>query len=202
MSEPTAAPTGAPPPEQRKCVKCSETKIVSPETWPYRKSRGGVYSAFGGVCAVCEKKRKAEYEQRRDKIAALVADVPSAPAKNKGEKNEQKEALASSRLDIAKALKAGSKVLNEYAPAVLSRVLEAFEDPDHVRHEWAVQFLAERIFPRKLYEEIGSQAAGLGSLQDKRPVFVVQVLPAQPGAEPAGRVVEGESKLLEVKTTE
>lgn len=188
--QPAAA---APTPEQRQCIKCNERKVVSPETWPYRKQQraGATYSAHGATCLACERKRKAEYEARRDKIAKLVAEIPADPAAgDKSVATQQKTALASSKLDVAKALKAGSKVLNEYAASVLARVLEAFEDPDSPRHDWAVTFLAERILPRKLYEELGGQAAGVGSLQDKRPVFIVQVLPATP-TEP-GRVIEGE----------
>jgi hypothetical protein len=201
MAQPEQTAAAASAPEQRTCVKCSTAKIVSPETWPYRKAKQGRYSAYGGVCLVCEKKRRAEYEKRRDKIAALVADVPTLPANgDKDVKDAQKTALASSKLDVAKALKAGSKVLNEYAPAVLARVLQQFEDTEDPNHQWALQFLAERILPRKLYEELGGAAAGSNSIADKRPVFVVQVLPAQPGAEP-GRVVEGQVTNVEVLPT-
>lgn len=179
-------------------MKCNERKIVTPESWPYRKGKTGTYGSYGGVCRVCESKRKAEYEAKRDKIKALVSDLPSAPANgDKAVVAQQKTALAQSKLDVAKALKAGSKVLNEYAPAVLARVLEYFEDTEHPQHGWAVTFLAERILPRKLYEELGSQAAGVGQLHDKRPQFVIQVLPAQPSPE-SGRVVEGEVRAVEV----
>jgi hypothetical protein len=197
--QPAASPpSSAPPP--RTCVKCGETKAVSPETWPYRKARrGSEYAAFGGNCIVCYRKRKAEYETRRDKIAALVKDVPAVPATGKDDKDKQKAALATSRLDVAKALKAGGKVLNEYAPSILARVLAWAEDEDHENHLWAVQFMAERIVPRKLYEELGAQAAGVGSMHDKRPQFVIQVLPAQAGPlAPEPRVIEGESEVVQV----
>ena len=199
--QPAASSTAAPA-DQRKCVKCNESKTVTPESWPYRKSKGphGIYSAYGGVCMVCERKRRAEYEARRNKFAALVADVPSGPATGKPEdKDRQKTALAATKLDVAKALKAGSKVLNEYAPGILARVIEYAEDPHHEHHLWAVQLLAERILPRKLYEELGAVAAGVGSLQDKRPQFVIQVLPAQPAA-PEGRVIEGEATVLALES--
>lgn len=196
--EQTAAAPDAPKPEQRTCVKCAAAKIVSPESWPYRKGRTGVYQAHGGICMVCHRKAKAEYEKRRDKVAALVADVPSVPANgDKGVKAQQQAAITASKLDVAKALKAGSKVLNEFAPAVLARVLSWFEDEEHPQHVWAVQFLSERIVPRKLYEELGGQAAGLGGLQDKRPQIIVQVMPAAP-SEPAGRLIEGESTTVSV----
>jgi hypothetical protein len=193
----TASPASAPD-INRRCVKCNESKVVTPESWPYRKGRGphGTYSAYGGVCLACEKIRKQEYEARRDKIAALVSDVPAAPAKgNAADKTKQGEAVKASKLDVAKALKAGSRVLNEYAPSILARVIEWAEDPHHENHLWAVQFMAERIVPRKLYEELGGAAAGIGSLQDKRPQFVIQVLPATP-EQPQGRLIEGESQVV------
>lgn len=182
-------------------MKCNESKVVTPESWPYRKGRGahGTYSAYGGVCKACEKTRKQEYEARRDKIAALVADVPAGPQSGKPEdKNARRDAVATSRLDVAKALKAGSRVLNEYAASALARLIEYAEDPHHEHHLWAVQLMVERILPRKLYEELGGAAAGIGSLQDKRPQFVIQVLPATP-EQPQGRLIEGEAETVEVR---
>jgi hypothetical protein len=177
-----------PAPEQRACVKCEQTKVVTPETWPYRKGRTGRYQAYGGVCLACEAIRKADYEAKRDKIKAMVVATPV---------DDSKEAKAAAKLDVAKALKAGSKVLNEYAPSVLARVLQYAEDPDHPLHQWALDKLVDRVLPRKLYEELGGQAAGVGSLNDKRPVFNIQILPAQP-SEPAGRVIEGQVQTVEV----
>jgi hypothetical protein len=44
--------------------------------------------------------------------------------------------------------------------------------------------------PRKLYEDLGSAAAGAG-LGDKRPQFVIQVLPAQSQEHPApNRIID------------
>jgi hypothetical protein len=186
--QPAASSTAAPA-DQRTCVKCNETKTVTPESWPYRKGRTGVYAAQGARCMACEKIRKQEYEARRDKIAALVSDVPAAPAGNSADKAKQNEAVKTSKLDVAKALKAGSRVLNDYSASVLARVLMWAEDEQHENHLWAVQFMAERILPRKLYEELGAAAAGVGSLQDKRPMFTIQVLPATP-EQPQGRIIE------------
>lgn len=78
----------------------------------------------------------------------------------------------------------------------MARVLQYANDPEHKHHLWAVQLLAERILPRKLYEELGAAAAGVGSLNDKRPQFVIQVLPATPEA-PQGRLIEGESHVVQ-----
>jgi hypothetical protein len=188
----TSAPGPANPQESRTCRKCTETKVVTADTWPYRSSRKGQpYQAYGQVCLACEKKRKQEYEARRDKIAAMVK-APAAPETDKaGAKRKP------NRLDVDQALKAGSRVLNEYAPSVLARVLEYADDPYHEHHLWAIELLAQRILPRKLYEELGGQAAGVGSLQDKRPQFQINILPASPA--PEGRVIPGQA---EVETVE
>lgn len=184
MASPETTAPAPDAPESRDCAKCGETKTVSPETWPYRKGRTGRYQAYGAVCAVCERARKAAYEARRDKIKVLA----EAPATEGDDKKQAK-------LDVAKALKAGGRVLNEYAPSVLARLIEYSEDPDHPLHQWALDKLVDRVLPRKLYEELGGQAAGVGGLNDKRPVFNIQILPAQ--AEP-GRTVEGAVTAVEL----
>lgn len=193
-------PEPPPPAESRTCRKCSSTKVVTPETWPYRKGRTGTYQAYGGICLVCEKQRKADYEARRDKIAALFVKpagaAPVAPTKGKAD-DKRAQLAAESKLDVARALKAGSHVLNEIAPNVLARILMWSEDETHEQHAWAVEFLAQRILPRKLYEELGGTAAGAGALADKRPQYVIQILPARPGA-PEGRVIEGQAQVIDV----
>lgn len=182
MSESTVAPDA---PETRDCAKCGETKVVAPETWPYRKGRTGRYQAYGAVCIVCERARKAAYEGQRDKIKALVAKA-----------DKDVDGKKATKLDVAAALRAGGKVLNEYAPSVLARLLQYADDPDHPMHQWALDKLVDRVLPRKLYEELGGQAAGIGGLNDKRPVFNIQILPAQ--QEQSGRVVEGSVTTVEL----
>lgn len=184
-----AQPGAANPEEQRQCRKCKEIKNVRPETWPYRNpGKGKPYRPYGLVCLACEKKRKAEYEARREHVMSLT-EAPkeeAAPAEEK-----RSDIVKETKLDVARALKAGGKTINEIAPSVLARLLEWFEDEEHPEHRWAVQFLADRILPRKLYEELGSSAAGLGTIADKRPTVLIQVVNAQPDAQPAGRVIEG-----------
>lgn len=197
MGEPasTAAPGTDNPQETRKCRDCGEEKTVTPETWPYRnRGKGKPYQAFGNRCKLCEAARKKKYEGKRDEIAALVSEVPADPVREpgqSGDKDKQRAAVNQSRLDVAKALKAGSRALNEIAPAILARLILWSEDESDPNHLFAVEFFAQRILPRKLFEELGGQAAGIGSLQDKRPQFIVQILPATPDA-PAGRVIPGE----------
>ena len=147
----------------------------------------------------CERVRKTEYEAKRDKIAAAVASIATSDPDGKpGEK--RKDVVAANKLDVALALKAGSKVLNQYAPAVMARILEYLEDPESEHHLWALELLAQRILPRKLYEELGGQAAGVGALGDRRPQFTINILPAAaaPAAE-EGRVFDGEVKVIDAE---
>jgi hypothetical protein len=190
--ETTAPASPANPQEERVCTKCDARKIVTPETWPYRKGRTGQYQAHGGYCMDCEKVRKSKYEDRRKAIASGVTATP-VPAT--GSADEKRKALkTASKLDVAQALKAGSIVMNEAAPGVLARIMEYLEDPEHRHHIWALELFAQRILPRKLYEELGGQAAGVGALNDKRPMFVLNVLPASAGT-PSGNVYDQEGRL-------
>lgn len=193
MGEPatTAAPGTDNPPSQadrRTCRDCGETKVVSPESWPYRsKSKGKPYQAHGLRCRACEAIRKQKYDVRLTEIESAVGIESPEPPKGKTPDKDAKPG----KLDVSKALKTGAIALNTYAASVMARVLEYADDPGHEHHIWALELLAQRILPRKLFEELGGQAAGLGALTDRRPQFVIQVLPAQPN-EPAGRVIPGE----------
>ncbi len=190
MSGTATAPVGADnPQEKRTCAYCKAEKVVTPESWPYRKSKGpnGVYQAHGARCMVCEKIRKAQYEATRDDITRrLGVHASTAKADKDGDKPTSK---AKEKLDVAAALKAGSIATNLVAPSVMARIMNYLEDEESPHHIWALEFFAQRILPRKLYEELGGQAAGLGALADKRPQFVLNILPATP-SQPAGEVYE------------
>lgn len=190
----TVEPQPAAPVLERTCSKCDATKVVSPETWPYRQKRKHLpYASYGTVCKLCDAKRKSEYEARRGAIAADAAPRPDPKGESPG---DAKAITAANKLDVALALKTGSRTVNAMAAGVLARIMEYCEDPDHEHHLWALELLAQRILPRKLYEELGGAAAGVGSLNDKRPVFQVNILPAAPAAE--GRVLsEGGEVLLD-----
>jgi hypothetical protein len=180
------------PPEQRTCSKCDTEKAITPESWPYRKGRQGVYQSYGSRCLDCEKQRKTEYEARRKSIASGVSAVP---VPTEGTPEQQQKALKqANKLDVAQALKAGGIAINQAAPGVLARLMEYIEDPDHQHHQWALELFAQRILPRKLFEELGGQAAGVGALNDRRPMFVLNVLPASPGA-PGGAVYDQEGNV-------
>lgn len=189
MSEATTAAPGADHPfEKRTCSKCAAEKVVTPQTWPHRKGRTGTYQPNGTRCMECEKARKAKYESVRNDITKRLGAPPASETEKATGKRKEK-------LDVAAALKAGGITLNQVAPAVMARMLTYIEDEDHEHHQWALEFFAQRIMPRKLYEELGGEAAGVGALQDKRPQFVVNILPAQPGGAP-GEVYEHETQAL------
>lgn len=167
-------------PERRLCSNCHETKPVVPGAWAFKPGGDALQ-----ICLVCQTTRK--------------ADARAAAEKAKGADGKPKTPRAirdDAKLDVAKALKAGAAIANEYVDLVMARVLQYAADPEHKLHGWALQFLAERIMPRKLYEDLGSAAAGVG-LADKRPNYIIQVVAAQT-EQPVGRVVDGEAKLLEV----
>jgi len=190
------APAGADnPQEARTCTKCEANKVISPEAWPYRKGREGRYQAYGSICLECEKKRKAAYEDRRKAIATGVAAATPVPAKGVTDETQRKALKQANKLDVAQALKAGSIALNQVAPGVMARIMEYLEDPEHKHHLWALELLAQRILPRKLYEELGGEAAGVGALSDRRPMFVLNVLPASPGT-PGGAVYDQDGNVV------
>lgn len=183
----TSAPVGADHPlDKRTCNYCKAEKVVTPQTWPHRKGREGHYQAHGLRCLECEKIRKAEYEKTRDDIAKRLG-APAPVAEGKSGKGIKK-------LEVDAALKAGAIALNQVAPSVMARMVQYLDDEESPHHEWALEFFAQRILPRKLFEELGGQAAGVGALNDKRPQFVVNILPAVPGT--TGQVYEHEVPAL------
>lgn len=154
------------------CRNCNEEKPVTPGAWAFKPGGDPLQ-----ICLVCHTQRKVEAKAARE----------AKPGPD-GKPKTPKEIRGDAKLDIAKALKSGAAIANEYVDIVMARVLQYAADPEHRLHGWALQFLAERVMPRKLYEDLGSAAAGTG-LTDKRPQFILQVLPAQPD-QPTGRVID------------
>ena len=183
-------------PGQRTCRICTETKAESPETWVYKKGK-----IHGLICLSCEKERKGRYDRRRQKLIEDSRELKSIASEQKGKDKDRnfliedarKTLTKAAKLEVAYALKIGSRVLNETAPSVMARITEYLEDPHHEHHLWALEFLAQRMMPRKLYEELGGQAAGVGAIADRRPSFTINVIPAQPAAAGGNeRVIQGE----------
>lgn len=180
MERPDDAPTAG---TRHVCRNCNEEKPVTPGSWAFKPGGDPLQ-----ICLVCQTLRKVEAKAQREK-ERTAGDKPQTPREIRGE----------AKLDIAKALKSGANIANEYVDIVMARVLQYASDPTHKLHGWALEFLAERVMPRKLYEELGSQAAGTG-LGDKRPTYLIQVLPApqqQQPAPPQPRVIEGQVLTVE-----
>ena len=159
-------------PEKQLCANCNLTVPVTPDTWAFKP--GGKPLK---ICKSCWHARKAD-----------SAQAPRPQKKDLPKKPESTDVKVATKLDAALALKAGARMLNDQAEMVLARMLSYAADPTSPYHYKALELLAERILPRKLYEELGGNAAG-GQLADKRPQYVIQILPAQPGA-PEGRVID------------
>ena len=170
----------APESEKKLCANCNQEVPVTPDTWAHKP--GGTPLK---ICKACQSARKAE-----------SAQAPRPPKKkDRPKKPDSSDVKSATKLDVALALKAGARVLNDQAEMVLARLLSYAADPTSPHHYDALKLLAERILPRKLYEELGGTAAG-GQLADKRPQYVIQILPAQPGA-PEGRVIDGQAQVVE-----
>lgn len=189
----TTSPAGADNPrEKRTCRICKEEKEVVPETWVYRRSKDtGRYHAEGTLCLVCDNRRKKEYRKRRD---AIAHEVVATQQEAKSPSGKATSLAAAKKLDVQQALKAGSIAVNQLAPGVMARLMEYLEDPDHKHHMWAMDKLVDRILPLKLYQELGSEAAGGGGLGDRRPQFILNVLPASP-ERPTGQVYDQDGNL-------
>ena len=163
--------------------------------WPQMKGK-----PVGKLCRICLDVTKTESATRR-KAAARVATANTslaAQALKVGDSLSEKELAhnqaimqaraelagsppgkaVTSRLESALALKQGAQFLNVHAQSALTRLAEWMEDPESPHHLWAVQFIAERALPRKLYESLGEAAAGVGGAVKERPTFIVNVLPA------------------------
>ena len=176
-----AAPqTGA---EQRTCHNCNEAKPVVPGTWAFKP--GGKPLK---ICFACQQARKADSHAQR----AFQALQPKPPVAKKEPPADVAEVKKDAKLDVAKALKVGARITNDHAEMVMAKVLEYATNPEHKHHIWALELLAQRILPRKLYEELGGQAAGVGAINDKRPQFVINVLPAGVPSEQQGRLLNAE----------
>ena len=88
------------------------------------------------------------------------------------------------QLDVARALRVGSERLNEAAQGILATILEYAANAQSPHHEWALKLVAERVIPKKLYEDLGGQAAGIkagqGTVRPSVTVIVQQAAPALP----------------------
>lgn len=168
--------------QRHTCRNCNEEKPVTPGAWAFKPGGDPLQ-----ICLVCHTMRKMEAKAAREAKPTTADGKPKTPREIRGD----------AKLDIAKALKTGATLANEYVDIVMARVLQYAADPTHRLHGWALEFLAERVMPKKLYEDLGAQAAGVG-LGDKRPTYVIQVTAAPAKQQlPEPRVIEGDVVTVE-----
>ena len=193
----------------RECTKCRQEKPYTIEHWPNAKG-----NAVGSVCRLCSRLRKRDfdlsYKQKRvaarTQSMAQLAETPAvAPAKSVAvslSRDAKDGELPLRQLEVAKALRVGAKRLNEAAQGILETILEYAGNSQSPHHEWALRLVAERVIPRKLYEDLGAQAAGIKAGQGTvRPAVTIIVQGASPAApEPSIRVIEGESERVAVSS--
>jgi hypothetical protein len=189
-------------PKAQTCKLCSQEKPYTPQHWPAERGH-----ATGLVCRLCARDRKRDFDRKykQTRVAARTHDLaslaatPATPTATKRavstSRDAKKSELPIRALDVAKALRAGAESINAHAQDILTRVLGYAADPTSTHHEWALKLIAERVIPRKLYEDLGSQAAGIKAGQGAvRPAVTIIVQPAALPAqvEPVVRVIEGE----------
>jgi hypothetical protein len=176
--------------DKRQCRHCKGILPYTPEHWPAAK---GV--AQGAVCRLCTRTRKRKYDRKysdlrvaaRTQGAASLTAATNPPASGKAvakSSNARPGELPIRQLDVARALREGADRLNEAAAGVMATILEYAGNTQSPHHEWAIKLIAERVIPRKLFEDLGSQAAGIkegrGTVRPAITVIVQQAAPSPP----------------------
>ena len=187
--------------EKRKCVRCDLDLPYTPEHWPATFGK-----AVGSVCRLCSRNRKRDFDRkykgmrvaaRTQSLASLADSKPPAATGRSVSKTRdaQPGELPVKQLEVARALRVGAAKLNESADGILATILEYASNSQSPHHEWALKLVAERVIPKKLYEDLGGQAAGIKAGQGTaRPAVTIIVQPATPAAVVPSIVVEGESE--------
>jgi len=190
----------------RECTKCRQEKPYTIEHWPNAKG-----NAVGAVCRLCSRQRKRDFDlsykqarvAARTQSLATLAEMPTfVPAKGNAvstSRDANEGELPLRQLDVTRALRIGTKRLNEAAQGILETILEYAGNSQSPHHEWALRLVAERVIPRKLYEDLGAQAAGIKAGQGNvRPAVTIIVQAATPAApEPSIRVIEGSAERVD-----
>lgn len=174
-------------PETAITQQCRFCKTIFPHTVEHFPSIGG--KPNGTACRTCVRTRKRAYEDKykRERIAVRAAAAAAAatlPASGVGAGENsvvQLPDLPSRKLEVSHALRSGAKALNDAAPEILATIIGYARNPRHPHHEWALKLIAERVIPKKLYEDLGAQAAGIKSGQGTvRPAVTIVVQQAAP----------------------
>jgi len=187
------------------CKSCSQSKPATLEFWPNAKGQPDV----SGMCRLCNRTYKRLFDKRakgarvaaRTQGVASLTDTAVAPAKG-GAVSTSRDKLPGElplrQLEVVQALRAGAQYLNEQARTILDTLFIYVADPTHPHHEWALKLVAERLMPRKLYEDLGAKDAGiLAGEGGQRPSVTIIVQPAAapaPVESPVVTVIDGESK--------
>ena len=183
----------------RPCLKCTVSFPFTIEFFPSIMGR-----PHGVLCRACAKKRRRAYETKyqqvriaeRNKRAAEAAAAAPPPASG----GAVAEAEAARSLDLpdaetrlAATMRVDVKALAEAASEIVATILRHAKNPKHPLHEWALKFIADRVMPKKLYEDLGAQAAGSkagrGSARPSVTVIIQQTGPA-PADPLQGRVID------------
>lgn len=194
-------------PAEALCSVCLELKPLTVEHWPKLKGK-----PHGNRCRLCARAGKKDFDRnaKQTRVAArlqtlaTLAEAMPEPA-SKGVVAATREKLPAElplrQLQIVQALREGAQLLNERARTTLERLFRYAETPTHPHHEWALKLIADRLMPRKLYEDLGARDAGLGKVGEggARPSVTIIVQPATaptPAESSAFKVVEGESERI------
>jgi len=188
------------------CEVCKTSKPYTVVEWPTRRGRPA-----GAVCRLCARERDKMFSRnaKQTRVAARIQSLATLSETAATPAKVGPVSISSARLPgelplqqlaVTKALRIGSNLLNEKAQSVLERLVLYAESPSSPHHEWALKLIAERLLPRKLYEDLGSQAAGItAGTGTVRPLVTIIVQPATmpaPGESPSVTVVEGSSEKI------
>ena len=126
--------------------------------------------------------KQARIAARTQALATLAALKPSS-AKDRADWTKpiagSELALHSRKVEIARALSLGSQRINDVAGGILETIIEYAMNQMSPHHEWAIRLIAERVIPKKLYEDLGAQAAGIkGGPGGERPTVNIIIQPA------------------------
>ena len=198
-----AQPKGTDIAETRQCHFCDSVLPYTPEHYPATRGK-----PTGNACRVCSRNRKRVFDAKyrglraaaRAQGATSLTDTTNPPAGAavvSTARDAKPGELSVRRLDIAKALRHGADRLNESVEGILATILEYAGNTQSPHHEWALKLVAERVIPKKLYEDLGSQAAGMkagqGTVRPSITVIVQQAAPASPDPLSTVKVIEGEA---------
>lgn len=193
----------------RTCDTCKIEKPWTLEHWPEQKGK-----PRPPRCRTCQRDYKRLFDKRavKERVAARTQQAasltgPVTPPASGGAVSTSRDALPGElplrQLDAAKALREGAIVLNRQAQTILATLMFYVDDPTHPHHEWALKLVAERLLPKKLYEDLGAKDAGiLAGEGQSRPSVTIIVQPATIAPAPADPllaavVVEGTSQRVD-----